>query len=34
MENLVLLSYFFAGLGIFFIGIAFLWWVSLQNNKK
>ena len=25
---------FFGGLGVFFAGIAFLWWVSLQAKRK
>jgi hypothetical protein len=25
---------FFGGLGVFFMGIAVLWWVSLQTPKK
>ena len=24
---------FLASLGVFFIGIAFLWWVSIENRK-
>jgi hypothetical protein len=34
MENLVALGQFFVGLGIFFLGIASLWWVSVYSEKK
>ena len=37
MSNLVPLSIFFAGffggLGIFFGGVGFLWWISLQDRE-
>ncbi len=25
---------FFGGLGVFFIGVGFLWWVSLQAKAR
>ena len=34
MEHLVTLSIFFAGLGVFFIGVGFLWWISLYEKIK
>jgi hypothetical protein len=41
MENLVGLSEFwggsfgfFGGFGVFFVGVGFLWWVSLQAKRK
>jgi len=36
MDKLVMLSYFFAGFGLFFLGIAALWWVAIyqQRSKK
>ena len=34
MQNLAILGPFFAGLGVFFIGISALWWVSLQADKN
>jgi hypothetical protein len=34
MEQLQIIGQFFAGLGIFFIGIGVLWWVSLQAQDK
>ena len=41
MENLVGIGQFwggsfgfFGGMGVFFIGVGFLWWISLQAGKK
>jgi hypothetical protein len=34
MENLVFLGQFFSGLGIFFVGIGALWFVSVYSGKK
>jgi len=34
MENLVLLGQAAGGLGIFFLGIAALWFVSVYSQKK
>ncbi len=34
MENLVLLGQATAGLGIFFIGLAALWFVAVYNEKE
>ncbi len=34
MGNLVMLGQFFTGLGVFFIGIAALWWVAEYSEKK
>jgi len=34
MENLVMLGQAAAGLGIFFLGIAALWFVSVYPKKK
>ena len=33
MESLVLLGEFFLGFGVFFIGLAALWFVSVYSNK-
>ena len=33
MEALVLLGQFFGGLGIFFVGIGVLWFVSVYAEK-
>jgi len=41
MENLIGIGEFwggafgfFGGLGVFFLGVGFLWWVSLQARRK
>ena len=34
MEGLVTISIFFAALGFFFIGIGFLYFVSVYSKKK
>ncbi len=33
MENLVLIGQFLALLGVFFIGVACLWWVGVYEKK-
>lgn len=33
MEHLMTVSYFLGALGIFFMGIAALWFVSVYNEK-
>ena len=33
MEHLMTVSYFLDALGIFFVGIAALWFVSVYNEK-
>jgi hypothetical protein len=32
MDKLVILATFFAGLGVFFAGVGFLWWCSLYQK--
>jgi hypothetical protein len=34
MENLVALGHFLGGLGVFFLGIGALWFVSVYSEKK
>ena len=34
MDALVTISIFFAGLGLFFIGIGILWGVSIWSKQK
>lgn len=34
MENLVDLGLFLAGLGVFFLGVAALWWVGDWSGKQ
>ncbi len=34
MENLVPLGQFLAGLGVFFLGIGLLWFVSVYEAKQ
>ena len=34
MENLALLGQFLGSLGIFFVGIGVLWFVSVYTEKK
>jgi hypothetical protein len=34
MEQLVLLGQFLSGLGIFFVGLAALWFVSVYKPKE
>ncbi len=33
MSPMLFICLFFAGLGIFFLGVAAIWWVSLQANE-
>lgn len=34
MQNLVLLGQFLGGLGVFFVGIGVLWFVSVYQPKE
>lgn len=34
MHNLVVIGIFLGSLSVFFIGIAALWWVSLQQKQS
>jgi hypothetical protein len=34
MHNLVVIGIFLASLGVFFIGISALWWMSLQTKAS
>ena len=32
MNNLATIGIFFGGLGVFFLGVGLLWWVSLTDR--
>jgi hypothetical protein len=34
MEQLLVVAQFFSGLGIFFLGVGVLWFVSVYKEKK
>ena len=34
MEHLAQFGFFFGGLGIFFMGVGVLWWVSILAREK
>jgi len=34
MEQLVVVSQFLSGLGVFFLGVGVLWFVSIYKEKK
>jgi hypothetical protein len=34
MEQLLVIGEFFSGLGVFFLGVAALWFVSVHQGKK